>query len=152
MNTSTYWNVVKIWYTFMCFQGSHLHSDPSGELHILFKDIFAIKEHCYESPDAVKSFLTYSIHWLKAFKMSQLMDKHWVWRLKACFLRKAMHTQISTKCSYENNPLSKQPRGKRLSIYDHITHNHIESKVLVCSVFAILSRDVPVSVDEGWRL
>lgn len=145
MNTSKYQNVVKIWYTFICFQGSHLHSDPNGKLHILFKGVFAIKEHFCESPDTVKSFLTYNIHWLKAFEMSQLMDKHWVWRLKACFLRKAMYTQISTKCSYENNPLSKQSRGKRLTIYDPVA----QRKVLVCSIFAILSRDVPVSNDDG---
>lgn len=62
MNTSESGNVVKILYTFMCFQGSHLHSDPSGELQILLKCIFAATEHYCESTDTVKSLLTHNIH------------------------------------------------------------------------------------------
>lgn len=55
---------------------------------------------------------------LKAFETSLLMNKHWLWRLKMCFLQKVIYTQISTRCSYENNPISKQSRGKGFNIYD----------------------------------
>lgn len=61
MNTSEPWNVVKISYAFICFQGSHMHSDPIRELQTLFKRICAVIEHCYESLDSVKSFLTYNL-------------------------------------------------------------------------------------------
>ena len=61
MNSSESWNAVRIGYTSMWFQGSHLHSDPSRELQLLFRCVFAIIEHYYEGLDTVKYCLSYNI-------------------------------------------------------------------------------------------
>lgn len=79
---------------------------------------------------------------LKAFEMSLLMDKNWLWRLKMCFLQEVIYTQISTSCIFNFNPISKQSRWKKFNIYDPpLKKNYLYSMFCLC-------RDVPVSISD----